>query len=705
MKKLSFTAVALFVGLFSVSIFGQQPSPSAAPPDDTSVKITTSLIQLDVVVTDKDGKPVTDLKPEDFKIFQDGKPQKVTSLSYVSSQTAETAQIRSKEKNGNKEIAPPPTGARSQQGRIVTFVLDDGNCLATIDGTVNMRESMKKFIDEEMRPDDRVAIYRTRGGVSLLQLYTSNKEVLRQKIAKINLLGPGGCGSAFDPIRNDSLTRSSTSSTTPDPNETDKQFNKDNNDRERENQVIGTIGVLNFVVERLKSIPARKVVFLLSEGIVAGFDTRTHDALRELADKASRASVVINTFSNKGLTIPGMLSAQDDVTPDQTTDASNARIDEERALNDGLSYLAYTTGGRFVRNKTFMEGEIKKILDAETGYYLIGYEPDDETFKGKEFHKIDIKVDRPGFSVVSRKGFYGRVDKEAQPVYKNADSPLFQAIESPLQENGMDLQLTILQGNTAAEGNFIRPIFHINGGDLTLTDEPGGTKKVTLDVVAVTLDEKGKVADEFNRTYTTHIPKEGVDIVQQNGLDFVTDMSIKKTGVYSVRVAVRDKASGRLGSAGDFVDISDAKKNNFFISGLITTGVDENSRPIMPESRPVNAAFSMVPARSVPSVRQFGKGSVLAYAYTIYNAKISQPGGKPDLTRQLRLYRDGKLVFDMGERPLGATAWDDPARINDFGTLRITDAVAAGEYVLQVIVHDKATDRKSAQWIDFEVIN
>jgi VWFA-related protein len=700
MKKLSFTAVSLFIGLFSISIFGQEPSPLATPPEDNPVKITTSLIQLDVVVTDKDGKPVTDLKPEDFKILQDGKPQAVTSLSYVNSQTAERTSIRGKEKDA-KKIISPPANVRTKPGRIVTFVLDDGNCMATVSGTFNMLASMKKFVDEQMLPDDRVGIYRTKGGTSLLQLYTSNKEVLLKKIAKINLLTPGSCGSAFDPTHDESTLKDGVSF----ESDRDKNFKADANAEQRENQVIGTIGVLNFVIERLRNIPQRKIVFLLSEGIIADTDTRTRDALRSLADKAARSSVVINTMSSKGLTIPGMITSEDDIRPSQTDQVRADRIKEEAELNNGLSYLAYATGGSFVHDRNFLENEIRKILDAETGYFLVGYEPDDGTFKGKEFHHIEIKLNRTDLRVSSRKGFYGRTDKNSRPIYKSADSALYQAIDSPLQDNGMDMQLTILYGNSAAEGNFIRPIFHISGNDVTLTDEPGGTKKAELDVVAMTLDEKGAVVDEFNRSYTTHIPKEGVDMVRQNGLDFVTDISIKKPGVYSVRVAVRDKASGRLGSGGDFVDISDLKKDKFFISGLITTGVGENSRPIIPEGRPVNAAFSMVPTLSVPSIRQFSKGSVLAYAYTIYNAKIAQPTGKPDLTRQLRLYRDGKLVFDMGERPLATTIWDDPSRIEDFGTLRITDAVAAGEYALQIIVHDKTTDRRSAQWIDFEVVN
>src|SRR6266850_5623468 len=71
---------------------GQQrprPLPSPATPskprddDQEVVRITTNLVQVDVVVT-REGKQVTDLKPEDFELFEDGRPQKITNFSYVS---------------------------------------------------------------------------------------------------------------------------------------------------------------------------------------------------------------------------------------------------------------------------------------------------------------------------------------------------------------------------------------------------------------------------------------------------------------------------------------------------------------------------------------------------------------------------------------------------------------------------------------------
>src|SRR6266566_6224788 len=78
---------------FVLSTSGQQPTPTTAPArtapstqdqeEQDVVRITTNLVQVDVVVT-KDGKQVTDLKPEDFELFEDGRPQQITNFSYIS---------------------------------------------------------------------------------------------------------------------------------------------------------------------------------------------------------------------------------------------------------------------------------------------------------------------------------------------------------------------------------------------------------------------------------------------------------------------------------------------------------------------------------------------------------------------------------------------------------------------------------------------
>lgn len=698
---------ALLILILSCTALGQNASPT--PPGDAEdvVKISTSLIQMDVVVTDKDRKPVTGLGIGDFQVFQDGKAQNITSLTFVNAATSERTVIAASKKSGRKEVPAPPANNRSKQGRIITFVLDDGNCLASAIGTKSIIDGMKKFIAERMLPDDRVAVYRTRGGTSLMQMYTSNKEVLKRKLEKMNLIRAGRCSSAFDAQRDDSTIKAAGQGAATFESKTDREFKNDNEQRQRDNQVIGSIGVLNFVVERLRNAPQRKLVFFLSEGLATQFGTRAGDALLELADKASRSSVVINTISAKGVTVPGMLSAQDDVVPgiingtDNTIAAMDNRLEEERQLNQGMSYLAYATGGEFSR-ENYMDVAVGKILESQTGYYLIGYEPAEETFKGKQFHKIDVKVTRPGLKVTARNGFFGRTDEEAQPVFKTADSPLFQAISTPFQENQMDVRLTTLYGQNSSQESYVRALLHVPGGDLTLTNESDGNKKTIIDVVAVTLDERGKVVNEFNRTYPIIIPRQGVETIIRNGLDFSSDFLMKKPGVYTLRVAVRDNNSKRLGSAGDFVEVPDFQKGRFLISGLITTPVGPDRRPVVPQTRAADRAFAPVFSPETASVRQYNKNSALAFAYSIYNTKnVSQ--AKASITRQVTLFKGGKPVTELPEEAINI---DEAAgtRIDDYGILRLSADLESGEYVLQVVVRDKTAGREASQWIDFEIL-
>lgn len=701
MKIISLIAALLVLG--SASVYAQQPGPTPTPNnDEETVRITSALIQLDVVVTDKKGQPVTDLKPDEIKVYQDGKLQTVTNLSFVNSQTAEKSVIyNSKQKFDKNAIATPPTNVRSKQGRIITFVLDDGNCLSTLGGMNTMRDSMKNFVNNQMQPDDRIAIYRTTAGVSLLQVYTSNKDVLRKKIEKISLVSPFACESSFDPASNNSTGVEGRVF----ESDRDRAFKDATNAVQAINKVLGTVGLLNFVVSRLMNVPQRKVVFLISEGVVSE-DAFVRDALRDLTEKAARASIVINTMSTKGASVPGMLDAQDSPAVRavaQSTQVADARVKEENQLSQGLAYIANATGGSFVRNQNFLEAEIKKLVDTQTAYYLVAYEPDEETFKGKKFHNIEVKVTRPDLKVSSREGFFGETASDTRPVFKNADSPLYQAMDSPLQDNGIEMGLTVLHGNSAT-GNFIRPLFHIKGEDITFAEDKDGAKRIVLDVVAVTLDEKGKVADEFNRTYSTKIPAQAVELAMKNGLDFSTDMTVKKPGLYSFRLAVRDNASKRLASSGDYVEIPDITKKDFFVSGLITTGSDASGAAILPKPRSAEGAFELVPSLSVPSIRQYSKGDTLYFAYTVYNAKIDAANGSPRLTREVKLFHNGKLVSGVPENAVDPIVPADPVRIANFGSIRITPGVEKGEYALQIVVRDKISNKVSTQWIDFEVV-
>ena len=145
MKKL--LSYSLFFFALSISVLGQTSKPSATPPVDDDgevVKITTKLVQFDAVVTDKDGNQVKDLTIADFEILQDGKPQEITNFSYINTETPAQSSPVTAAKNGKNVILPPPVRVRPENaGRLITFIVDDGNCSASIIGMNAAKEALK----------------------------------------------------------------------------------------------------------------------------------------------------------------------------------------------------------------------------------------------------------------------------------------------------------------------------------------------------------------------------------------------------------------------------------------------------------------------------------------------------------------------------------------------------------------------------------
>ena len=208
--------VALVVGLPS-SALPQQPTPtpfktnpttvqqpastSRQPESEDVVRITTNLVQVDAVVTDKNGRLVTDLKPEEVQIYEDGRQQKITHFSYNVTETP-AAERPAQPVIADKNAPPvPPTRLKSEDiRRTIAIVVDDLGL--SFESTYYVRRALKRFVDEQMQPGDLVAIIRTGGGMGALQQFTADKRQLYAAIERVkwNSLGRGGV-SAFAAIQ------------------------------------------------------------------------------------------------------------------------------------------------------------------------------------------------------------------------------------------------------------------------------------------------------------------------------------------------------------------------------------------------------------------------------------------------------------------------------------------------------------------------
>ena len=126
----------------------------------------------------------------DFEVLQDGKRQQILSVSYVNTEdprsSCQSSGFQTARQKQIRRCLPPATRVRpANAGRILTFVVDDGSCSASRVGMLATQEALQKFVTEQMRPDDLVAIYQTRSGSSMLQQYTSDKAQLLRVAKKV----------------------------------------------------------------------------------------------------------------------------------------------------------------------------------------------------------------------------------------------------------------------------------------------------------------------------------------------------------------------------------------------------------------------------------------------------------------------------------------------------------------------------------------
>lgn len=712
-------------------LHAQQPKQ---PPADDIVRISTNLVQIDAVVTDKDGNPRTDLSAADFEVLQDGKPQKIVSVSYVNTEIRDQS-VALKTADKKAPIGQPIRTRPENAGRVLTFVVDDGNCFASRLGMLASRQALEKFVIEQMRPDDLVAIYQTRSGSSVLQQFTSDKAQLMRVVRKIRWYPPSGMcsndasGDFFDPARLTTFEKDRDSGVINIESEADRANRNRIENRARDNQVAGLIGVLRYITRGLQRVSGRKTVFLLSDGIpLLATDPEqrgpasspvatmriadTRGVMRDLIDSANRASVVFNTIDVRGALMPdGGISAQDafrgfsgpDGNIHTTAKITATRTSAIANSQSGMVYLADETGGRFYDDANDLNVPMRRALNLEKGYYLIGYQPDADTFKGKRFNKIEINVKRPELSVRSRSGFFGITDESLRPKKRAGDSELYEAIAAPLPNAGLNLHLTAFFANTLEEGSFVRTLLHLDGQQISFADEQSGMNKGVFDVVAVTLNEKNEVVDEFNRTHTIRFPAAHLAAIKQNGLIYTADIPVKKPGAYNFRVAIRDVTSKLLGSAGQQIEVPDLKKKSLVLSGLTIGEVElQNGKPIMPSVEKAQNGFAPVARISNPAIRRFRPGAILGYSYRLYGAERATQ--QANLTVQVRLYREGQVVTEGAPQVTQFEPQADMMRISDYGYLRLQPDALAGDYALQILIKDFKSNETTSQWIDFEVV-
>jgi hypothetical protein len=462
------------------------------------------------------------------------------------------------------------------------------------------------------------------------------------------------------------------------------------------------------------------------------------DNVRRLVDLANRSSVVIYSLDAKGL-LPLGMTAADDVSQMSQQQINERYSQQSQALFDsqeGLTYVARETGGFAVLNNNDLSFGINRVLKDNESYYLLGFDPEDANFDRK-FHSLKVRVTRPGVAVRSRSGFLGVADSAPRPQPKTRDEQILATLYSPFGARDLSLQMTSFFFNleqppaAAAQAattvpnanqsgplakpqkdkenkmppgtvSFVRSFFHIDPDKLTFTDLADGKKELKLELVTFAFNEEGLVVDQHGRAFSITLDEARFKTVLEQGFFYAADIPIKRPGAYQFRAVLREPQSGKIGSAGQFLQVPDLKKNRLAMSGLILTG---DALPPNGQAPATDAPIKQQTTwESSAALRRFPRNVRLVYGFHTYNATLNA-AKQPDLLMQIELYQEGKRVFQGEPRPLQYSDKSDLKRLDCLGQLALT-GFTPGDYMLHVIVTDKLAKQKFAQadqWMDFSV--
>src|SRR5688572_19855971 len=430
------TAVAL-LALTSAAVAAQQPPPPSQEPPPVTFRVEVNYVEVDAIVTDANGNPITDLTAKDFQVLEDGRPQTISTFSLVNLPV---------ERAERPLFAPGPIEPDVQtnttaEGRIYLIVLDDLH--VTFSNTPRVRRALTEFIERNFGVNDLAAVVYTSGRSADGQDFTNNRRLLVSAIDKFlgkklrsetlemldlgNRLGAEpGSGPASDPL-----------------------------ERERGQNARTTMDQIEKLAEFMAGVRGRrKALILVSEGIsynvydVIG-NTSASMVVQETADAigaATRGNVAIYAIDPRGLdafseTIEIGGVPTDDPGFSPTASLQNA----SRLSQESLRVLAAETGGFASVNRNDFADAFARLVRENSTYYVLGFYPANERRDGR-FRKLEVRVNRAGAMVRSRRGYVaprGRAPEAPRAAAGAAASAvttaLNDALSSPIAINGIPM--------------------------------------------------------------------------------------------------------------------------------------------------------------------------------------------------------------------------------------------------------------------------
>ncbi len=562
MLRLSLRRFVLFLAplFLGVSLQAQAPSSTEAPPP--TIRVSTHLVLLDVVVTDQLGKPVTGLHPEDFVVEENGKQQKISSL------------LTPSENNGTPPALPPGVYSNRPEyrspGRPLTVLLLDAINTPFKDQAY-ARLQMLKFVQQNLKPGDRIGIFTLSPSLHVLQDFTSDPQILYTALQHYRPLQ-----NEYTPSNSEALTgpANSIDSTVAAPSDSAsgsaagpllaslvsqtvaqlQAFSDVSGAYAQEQRIVLTLNALNSLSRILGGMPGRKNIIWVTGDVPLSLipEDRTvteaelaedlpSDRIRGVNEHAAgnyAATARILHAQEIRETAARLSSSQIAIYP---VDARGLTLSNDTDSQEAMREMARETGGRAYVNQNEIKTGVNRAFGDQLATYTIAYYPDNKKYDGK-YRTIKVKVKRDGVEIQNRRGYFA-IDATQLKGYNPQDEVA--AATTDIVPSTM-VSFTARVVPASANKGKIGLDFLVDASTLATQDANGG-KHLNVTFYATTFGPDGKMGPSLSKKVDQAFDDKTYQQILQHGLLLHMDMDPPAPNS-SVHLAVQDGRTGLVGT-------------------------------------------------------------------------------------------------------------------------------------------------------------
>ena len=550
-------------------------------------------VVVDVVVVDRDHRPVHGLKRGDFAVAEDKKPQTIASFEEHISQP---------------RMIPTP---KMPPGVFTNFTFAPVNSAVNVllidmlntplEDQTYLKAQILKFVNSP-NPPHNIAIFGLGLKLRMLQGFSSDPDILKAVVNKqfgkaSPLLADQVGGSGVQDSISDVMSEPAQSLMPPDVVAAMQTLEDMNKSLTAEIRAQDTLAGLNELARYLASIPGRKNLIWFSGSfpvniLASAIGTGANDRFASVADVEaeykttsallSKAQVAVYPIDARGMQSSPVFTASSAGSRYAGGNPKNVTKDELSFFSDQASEhgtmarMAEDTGGRAFYNTNDLAGAVMESIQDGANYYTLSYSPSNSKQDG-EFRKIEVKLAASGYSLEYRRGYFA--DKAEQPrklvnaapeatptaTVTTAQKAMLHGVPPAtqllykvlIQPAAGGVEETLAKGNIANKPGYApaKPpyrryvvAFAASPQDLTFTVDKAGMHETNVNFVTLVYSADGLLVNTQNDNIKARFNAADYETLMHGGLRFSQEISVPDKGDYSIRTGVYDTASDKLGS-------------------------------------------------------------------------------------------------------------------------------------------------------------